>query len=262
MRDVITGTVRRSHFPWRHYENKSINLFTGFTGREINFHGDTVTLVAPACFCIMSLNFGNRDKCGNRVGGILRKVNERSIILAGILFLALIQSSFSGTQSVTLGWEPSLEPNVVGYRIYYGILSHDYTNHVTVENGTSATITGLVSGQTYYFAATTLNAQSQESDFSNEAMYEVPVETQLKTLQIRKMAAGQFMLTMNGPAKQNLAIEATSDFQVWNVVGTATTGPDGSVNFTDTNAVYFPQRFYRTRQLPPDKVPYNPPAAQ
>ncbi len=100
----------------------------------------------------MFLNFSRQITGVNHPVCRLRKFNERSIILAGILFLILIQNSFSATQSVTLGWEPSLDSSVVGYKIYYGTTSHNYTNLVAVGNSTSATITGLISGETYYFA--------------------------------------------------------------------------------------------------------------
>ena len=78
-------------------------------------------------------------------------------------------------QSVTLGWEQSSDPATVGYNIYYGVDSHDYTNMITVGNVTNATFFGLVGGVTYYFAATTYDAQNEESGFSSESVYVVPL---------------------------------------------------------------------------------------
>jgi len=37
---------------------------------------------------------------------------------------------------------------------------------------------------------------------------------------------------------------------VWTVIGTVTVGAGGSLNFADTNAANFPQRFYRTQAIP------------
>ena len=79
------------------------------------------------------------------------------------------------TQSVTLGWEPSVDPNVAGYNIYYGTASHVYVNKVSPGNVTNATISGLVEGTTYFFAATTSDVSGEESAFSNEASYAVPL---------------------------------------------------------------------------------------
>jgi hypothetical protein len=181
-----------------------------------------------------------------------------STIMAGILFLALIQQPLQATQSVILAWQPSSDPNAVGYRIYYGTASGNYTEKVYVGNLTGVTIDGLADGVTYYFAATTFNAQNQESGFSNEASYQVPaavITNAAPNIQIQRTPAGQFMLTAGGPAGQRLVIEATQDFKAWIIIGTATVGTSGSANFTDFNAMNFPQRFYR---IQPIRLPKNP----
>jgi len=82
-------------------------------------------------------------------------------------------SSFAAG-SVTLAWDASPDASVVGYKVYYGPASGSYTNSATVGNVTNATLTGLVNGATYFFAATAFNAQGDESVFSNEATYTVP----------------------------------------------------------------------------------------
>jgi oxalate decarboxylase/phosphoglucose isomerase-like protein (cupin superfamily) len=77
-------------------------------------------------------------------------------------------------QSVNLAWSPSPDTNVVGYRVYYGVVSRTYTNMVDVGAATNATISGLVEGATYYFAATAYNVLGLESDFSTEVSYTIP----------------------------------------------------------------------------------------
>ena len=74
----------------------------------------------------------------------------------------------SAASSVTLAWDPSTSTDIAGYRIYYGRTSLDKTNTVTLGNTTTATISNLVSGATYYFAATAYDTANLESDFSNE----------------------------------------------------------------------------------------------
>lgn len=69
---------------------------------------------------------------------------------------------------VTLSWDPNTEPDIAGYRIHYGLQSRSYSNAVDVGNCILSTITGLESGQTYYFSATAYNTANLESDFSNE----------------------------------------------------------------------------------------------
>jgi hypothetical protein len=172
----------------------------------------------------------------------------RTAIMASILFLALIQDPLQAEQSVILGWQPSSDPNAVGYRIYYGTASGNYSNQIWVGNLTSVTIDGLAEGVTYYFAATTFNAQNQESGFSNEASYQVPaavITNAAPIMQIQSTPSGQFRLTITGTASQSFVIEATQDFKVWTIIGSAMVSSNGSVVFTDINAMKFPQRFYR-----------------
>ncbi len=69
---------------------------------------------------------------------------------------------------ITLAWNPSTGTNIAGYRIHYGGSSRTYTNMVSVGT-TSATVTNLKDGATYYFAATAYDSTGLESDFSNEA---------------------------------------------------------------------------------------------
>ena len=85
-----------------------------------------------------------------------------------------ICASAWGAQSVTLVWDPSTDPNVTGYKIYYGVATRTYTNTVNVGDTTTVTISNLLEGATYYFAATAYNSVGLESDFSAEASYTVP----------------------------------------------------------------------------------------
>ena len=78
------------------------------------------------------------------------------------------------TGSVTLVWNASTDPSVAGYNIYYGVASGAYTNEICAGNATNATISGLVEGTTYYFAATTYTSSGIESPFSSEVSYLVP----------------------------------------------------------------------------------------
>ena len=86
-----------------------------------------------------------------------------------------MQLSVFATGSVTLVWNASTDPSVVGYNVYYGGASGAYTNEICAGNATNATISGLVEGTTYYFAATTYAVSGRESPFSSEVSYLVPL---------------------------------------------------------------------------------------
>ena len=152
-------------------------------------------------------------------------------------------------RSVTLAWDPSPDPSVVGFNMYYGVASRTYTNMVNPGNVTSVTISGLVEGTTYFFAATAYDTLGMESEFSNEASYTVPgtIPGALAKLQIRVAPSRQVVLTVTGEVGRTYAIQASPDFITWTVIGTVLVPAGGSLDFTDTNAAGFPKRFYRTQ---------------
>lgn len=69
---------------------------------------------------------------------------------------------------ITLEWDPNSEPDIAGYKVYYGLQSGYYTNTIDVGNYTTCVISGLDSAKTYYFAATAYNTDGYESNYSNE----------------------------------------------------------------------------------------------
>ncbi len=94
------------------------------------------------------------------------------LLLVSLLTLgsALVVSA----ASIKIAWDPSTEPLVTGYRLYYGKASGVYMNAVDAGNRTDCTVTGLDAGTTYYFAATAYTAAGDESALSNEISYTMP----------------------------------------------------------------------------------------
>ena len=190
------------------------------------------------------------DSAARLRGGALG-ISRLVEILVATLLLALIHHPVLGsaapdadTYSLTLSWgDSSPDPDLIGYRVYYGTASGEYTNIITTGNVSTATISGLLYGVTYYFAITAVDIDGDESDFSNEISYQQDAPT--VRLQIQSVADGQFLLTVNGPPGKTYDIEATEDFTTWTVIGTGTLDADGSLEFTDTDAANHPQRFYR-----------------
>ncbi len=155
----------------------------------------------------------------------------------------LAHAADSDPTSVSLAWNPSPDTNVVGYRLYYGAVSGQYTNSVLVGSTSATTITGLVNGTTYYFAITAHDAGGLESAFSNEVSYTVS----FSRLQIAANTGAQMVLNIEGVTGQSYTIEATQDLKTWAAIGSVTPGANGSANFVDPNAANFAQRFYRVR---------------
>jgi len=75
---------------------------------------------------------------------------------------------------ITLAWNRNSESDIAGYIVYHGYRSRYYTESIDVGNWPSATISGLVDGETYYLCVTAYDSQRNESDFSDEINYTVP----------------------------------------------------------------------------------------
>jgi len=96
------------------------------------------------------------------------KLTAYANLLGAILFLATALSTAQAAQSVTLAWSPSSDSSVVGYRVHYGTSSGHYTTTIDVGNLTTATISNLTAGGTFYFVVTAYNASGVDSAPTNE----------------------------------------------------------------------------------------------
>src|SRR5260370_19478531 len=93
----------------------------------------------------------------------------RILLLSWCLTILICLAGRAQAQSVTLAWDAEL--NVAGYRLYSGTPSRVYTKVIDVGNTTSALVSNLVVGQTYFFAVTAYNTAGVESAPSNEISY-------------------------------------------------------------------------------------------
>ncbi len=88
-------------------------------------------------------------------------------------------SGSSTPKSLTISWvAPSARADgsslplseIAGYRIYFGTSAGNYSNTITIGDGSvvQGTINNLNSGTSYYFAMTTIDTDGRESAYSAE----------------------------------------------------------------------------------------------
>jgi hypothetical protein len=77
-------------------------------------------------------------------------------------------------QSVTLAWDTRPDPSIAGYKLHYGTTSENPSQTNDVGKTTTATVSNLNDGTTYFFTVTAYNIYKNtllESQPSNEVSY-------------------------------------------------------------------------------------------
>ena len=112
------------------------------------------------------------DGMAGSYANVTIRVSDGTTTATLAAFTINVQEAANG--SATLSWQApttrmdgSPLTNLAGYRIRYGTSSGNYTNVVTIANGsvTNAVVPNLVPG-TWYFVTTAYDASGYESDFS------------------------------------------------------------------------------------------------
>ena len=77
-------------------------------------------------------------------------------------------SSGQGMGKIKLTWDANKEPDIAGYKVYYGTTPGRYGPGTDVGNVTKYTLESLVKKQTYYIAIKAYTRSGKESAFSQE----------------------------------------------------------------------------------------------
>ena len=87
------------------------------------------------------------------------------LLLSGSFSFALL---FFIQNSVIINWSANSEPDLEGYKLYYGNNSKRYSSVIDVGLVTSYTLENLEGGKHYYFSVTAYDSVGNESLFSDE----------------------------------------------------------------------------------------------
>lgn len=94
------------------------------------------------------------------------------LIFSLIVFWGISLSATASDFEITLAWDHSTQSEVVGYRLYYGKSNASYSDSVDVGYCNQFSLEYPELGQIYHFALTAYDAQGNESDYSNEVVYD------------------------------------------------------------------------------------------
>jgi hypothetical protein len=164
---------------------------------------------------------------------------------AFVLNLLVAHAESSLGAPIALAWIASTNPIVAGYNIYYGSTTRNYTNVVSAGGASTVTVSNLLAGSTYYFAATAYTADGLESAFSSEAVYAMPTAPIVRAAGTTSSSRS---LTVFGLVGNNYQVQYSTNL-----------GPTGSwyplSSYSQTNVSQtisldptIPQIFYRVQQ--------------
>lgn len=105
---------------------------------------------------------------------------RKSMFTLLLLFLSVSLAAASGT--VTVSWDApttnadgSPLTDLAGYQVYYGTTPGSHSTMLKAGTAMQLVVAGLTDGQTYWFSSTALDTSENESVFSEEVAYTVPL---------------------------------------------------------------------------------------
>ncbi len=149
--------------------------------------------------------------------------------LACSLVCFLLCSRVEGA-SVSLAWDPSPSPSVVGYAVYYGLVSEIYTETADAGMNWSMTVDGLDDGVTYFFTVRAYDGDGVESVNSDEISVTIDTST---VGSIASTNSGESSVTNSASNDDGLGSTNSTEGSVTNGVGND--GPTVSSNSPDSS---------------------------
>jgi hypothetical protein len=143
--------------------------------------------------------FSNGSASFGRISRSLLLILSSFFVLVG-LFLLPPPGSYAA--QVTVAWDPETDPNVAGYKVYYGTASRSYQYNNDAGKNTTSTVSNLQTGTTYYFAVTAYNATGIESGYSAEVPYAAT------TCQYTLSPTSQSIGASGGPASTGVSTQS------------------------------------------------------
>jgi hypothetical protein len=107
----------------------------------------------------------------------MKRAHLTSTLLVAVAFV-LMTARLASAQSVTLAWDANTEADLAGYIVHYGEQSGSYTKQVDVKKTTTATISSLTAGRTYYFAVQAYSTAGLKSPLSTPVQATIPTVSQ------------------------------------------------------------------------------------
>ena len=125
------------------------------------------------------------------------------LLWAGCFFysIALRPITAQAASSVTLAWDANSEPDVAGYKVYFGTSSGNYSAVIDTGNVTTAVLSNLTAGTTYFAVVAAYSTDGIESLPSSEVSFTAVDPPNATTLAATSITGTG--VTLNGTVNAN-----------------------------------------------------------
>ena len=171
----------------------------------------------------------------------------RAILAASMAFSFCARA----TQDVYLAWAPSFTPDVSGYALYFGNAPGAYDSRLDVGTNTTAVVTNLLGGQSYFFAAVAYDADGAESIPSGEVTFTVPTPPSPLLVAQVSQDSGTLIFNWTAVSDQHYQLQYATDLNqiTWSNVGNSIVLTNGAASLS-VSIRSDPQGFYRLKLVP------------
>ncbi len=173
-------------------------------------------------------------------------MSSKKFVLVFVIFAA---STAWASRSLNLAWDPSPDPSVAGYAVYYGPAPGQYTNRIDAGASLTLTTPSLADGL-YYFSATAHDAQGNESDFSNvvgtnlvtTVVSNVPINVSVSSMLASIDGSISILWTVNAGVSYTWQYKSNLLDTQWTTIGSFV-AQSNSLSLSDKTGVT--QRYYQ-----------------
>lgn len=116
-------------------------------------------------------------------------------------------------ESITVSWNPNSDPDLAGYRVYYGTSSGRYSEVVDANLATKVVVDGLQPATRYYFVVTAYDSAGNESEPSDEVSAVTLDRTPPALASVTVRGATELLVTFSEPVAQASA-EITGNYRI------------------------------------------------
>lgn len=199
---------------------------------------------------------------------VATEMGRLALLLVGLIIL-LGATSRVEAANVSLAWDPSTNnvdgtplTDLAGYKIYYGTTSQVYAAIIDVGPVTTATVTNLPAGVTYFFVVTCYDTFGVESVFSQELAWTPTLSGGSGAAEVPQMlcphepaVAGEIGISVSwsSVAGVRYAVQRSSNLMAlpaFTTIVSQVPGQGPITSFTDTTATGNGPYYYRVQAEP------------